>query len=263
MAKLRIILWIAVAVALFVLGAISISGFSFLGRERATAVLSPGAPLGGSFQLVSASGEPVTEAIFRDKPSVTFFGYTHCPDVCPTALTDFGKWIEELGPDADKLRFVFVTVDPERDTPDVMRDYIGAFTSRIVGISGPSDAVRAMVKDYKIYSRKVPVEGSDDYLMDHTGSMILQDKSSTNGTFVGDTKVGTDTREPLKDGDRVRFGTKLTFVFYSSPRALQTWISPWSPSSGPTAATITLPSTSNAKPSGHRPPISSAIRSMA
>ena len=133
MSKLRIVLWIAVAVALFALGAISISGFSFLGKEGATAALKPGAPLGGPFQLVSASGEPVTEAIFRAKPSVTFFGYTHCPDVCPTALTDFAKWIEELGPDADKLRFIFVTVDPERDTPEVMREYITAFSDRIVG----------------------------------------------------------------------------------------------------------------------------------
>jgi protein SCO1/2 len=182
MAKLRIILWIAVAVALFALGAVSISGLSLLNKDGATAALKPGAPLGGSFQLVSASGAPVTEAVFREKPSVTFFGYTHCPDVCPTALTDFGKWIEELGPEADKLRFIFVTVDPERDTPDVMREYIGAFTDRIVGISGPPDAVHAMVKDYKIYSRKASVEGSEDYLMDHTGSMILQD---AKGNFVG------------------------------------------------------------------------------
>ena len=182
MAKLRIVLWIAVAVALFAVGAISISGFSFLGKEGATAALKPGAPLGGPFQLVSASGDPVTEAIFRAKPSVTFFGFTHCPDVCPTALTDFAKWIEELGPDADKLRFIFVTVDPERDTPEVMREYINAFDDRIVGISGSPDAIHAMVKDYKIYSRKVPVEGSEDYLVDHTGSMILHD---AQGNFAG------------------------------------------------------------------------------
>ena len=181
MTKLRIALWIAVAIALFALGALSIGGLSFLDKKRATAALRPGAPLGGSFQLVDANDKPVNEAIFREKPSVTLFGYTHCPDVCPTSLTEFGKWIEELGPQAEKLRFIFVTVDPERDTPEAMRDYISAFSDRIVGISGPPEAVHAMVKDYKIYSRKVPLDGGD-YSMDHTGSMILQD---AKGNFVG------------------------------------------------------------------------------
>ena len=181
MSRIRVVLWIAVAVALFALGALSVSGFSFLGKERAAGGLKPGAPLGGSFQLVDATGAPVSEAIFREKPSVTLFGFTHCPDVCPTGLSEMGKWAEELGPDADKLRFVFVTVDPERDTPDILRDYITAFSDRIVGISGPPEAVHAMVKDYKIYSRKVPIDGGD-YSMDHTASMILQD---ADGNFVG------------------------------------------------------------------------------
>jgi protein SCO1/2 len=181
MTRLRIALWVAVAVALFGLGAISISGLSFLDKERAAAALKPGALLGGPFQLVDANDKPVTEAVFREKPSVTLFGYTHCPDVCPTGLTEMGKWAEELGPDAEKLRFIFVTVDPERDTPEALRDYVTAFSDRIVGISGPPDAVHAMVKDYKIYSRKVPLDGGD-YSMDHTGSMILQD---AKGNFVG------------------------------------------------------------------------------
>ena len=181
MSKLRIALWFAVAVALFGIGALSVGGLSFLGKERAAATLKPGAPLGGAFQLVDANDKPVTETIFREKPSVTLFGYTHCPDVCPTGLTEMGKWAEELGPEAEKLRFIFVTVDPERDTPEALRDYVTAFSDHIVGISGPPDAVHAMVKDYKIYSRKVPLEGGD-YSMDHTGSMILQD---AKGNFVG------------------------------------------------------------------------------
>ena len=181
MSKIRIALWIAVAVALFALGALSVGGFSFLGKDVAAGGLKPGAPLGGSFQLIDAKGSPVTEAIFREKPSVTLFGFTHCPDVCPTGLTQMGRWAEELGPDAEKLHFIFVTVDPERDTPEAVRDYVTAFSDRIVGISGPPEAVHAMVKDYKIYSRKVPLDGSD-YSMDHTASMILQD---ANGNFVG------------------------------------------------------------------------------
>jgi protein SCO1 len=192
MAALRIALWCAVAVALFVLGAVTLGGVSLrnAGAARSEAALEPGAPLGGAFALVNQRGEPVSEAIFRGKPSVTLFGFTHCPDVCPTGLMRMAKWSEELGPDADKLRFVFVTVDPERDTPAAMNDYVTAFSDRVVGVTGEPDAVHAMVKDYKIYSAKVPLEGGD-YTMDHTASMILQD---AEGNFVG-----TITREEPSD----------------------------------------------------------------
>ena len=179
MSTVRLILWIAVAIALFGLGAIAVSGYSL--RAGSETAFRPGKPLGGEFSLIDQRGEPVTEAIFRGKPSVTLFGFTHCPDVCPTGLMEMAKWAEELGPDAEKLSFIFVTVDPERDKPQVLSDYIEAFSPRIVGITGDPDAVNAMTKDYKIYSKKVPVEGGD-YVMDHTASMILQD---ADGNFAG------------------------------------------------------------------------------
>jgi protein SCO1/2 len=149
-----------------------------------------GVPLGGQFELIDQRGEPVTEAIFKGKPSVTLFGYTHCPDVCPTGLMQMASWAEELGPEADKLRFVFVTVDPERDTRQVVNDYVSAFSERIIGITGDPAAVNSMTKDYKIFSHKVPLEGGD-YVMDHTASMILQD---ADGNFVGtiDNKEAAD-----------------------------------------------------------------------
>jgi protein SCO1 len=184
MSTIRIILWIAVAVALFGLGAIAVSGYSL--RAGSETAFRPGKPLGGEFSLIDQRGEPVTEAIFRGKPSVTLFGFTHCPDVCPTGLMEMAKWAEELGPDAENLSFVFVTVDPERDKPQVLSDYIKAFSPRIVGITGDPDAVNAMTRDYKIYSQKVPIEGGD-YTMDHTASMILQD---ANGNFVGTIATG-------------------------------------------------------------------------
>ena len=185
MRKVRFVLWIAVAAALFMLGALA--AVEFFPRENdprlaaATTQLEPGAPLGGPFSLLNHKGEPVTEEIFRGKPSVTLFGFTHCPDVCPTGLMQMTRWAEELGPDADKLAFVFITVDPERDTPAIMNDYVTAFSDGILGITGEPEAVLAMTKDYKIYSRKVPLEGGD-YTMDHTASMILQD---AEGNFVG------------------------------------------------------------------------------
>jgi protein SCO1/2 len=160
------------------LGAIAVSGISL---RPTGAAMQANAPLGGPFTLVSHEGEPVTEAIFRGKPSITLFGFTHCPDVCPTGLTRMSRWIDELGPEAEKLRFVFVTVDPKRDTPEVMRDYVGAFSDEIVGVTGEPEAVDAMVRDYKIYSREVPLDGGD-YTMDHTASMIMLD---AKGNFVG------------------------------------------------------------------------------
>jgi len=191
MKKLRLALWGLVIVALFSIGVLAVLPFM---RPEADAAAgpTPGASLGGAFTLVDQDGAPVTEDVFRGKPSVTLFGFTHCPDVCPTGLSDMAKWQEQLGTDADKLRFVFVTVDPERDTPAMMRDYVRAFSDNLVGVSGPPEAVHAMVKDYKIFSRKVPLDG-DDYTMDHTASMILQDAS---GNFVGT----IDPSEPRDTG---------------------------------------------------------------
>jgi protein SCO1/2 len=183
MPAVRLALWIAVAIALFVLGALG-AGALLKGRAGllgGQSELRADAPLGGAFSLVDQNGAPVTEAIFRGKPSVTLFGFTHCPDVCPTGLMQMARWAEELGPQADRLRFVFVTVDPERDTPAALKDYLAAFSDRIIGVTGAPEKVHAMVKDYKIYSRKVAL-GDGDYSMDHTASMILQD---ADGNFVG------------------------------------------------------------------------------
>ena len=183
--SIRVILWAAVAVALFVLGALTVSMYARSGGTRQAALsgnaISPGAPLGGAFSLLDNKGAPVTEAIFRDRPAAVFFGFTHCPDVCPTTLMDMAAWIEALGPDADRMRFVFVTVDPERDTPETLRDYLSVFSDRIIGVTGDPEKVHAMVRDYKIVSRKVPLEGGD-YTMDHTASVLLLD---ADGSLVG------------------------------------------------------------------------------
>lgn len=192
MATVRLALWVAVGVALVVLGAASVGLIPFGPKSSPDAAASPGAPLGGAFALVDHNGAPVTEAIFRDKPSITLFGFTHCPDVCPTGLMDMTRWAQELGDDADKLRFIFVTVDPERDTPQIMSDYVSVFSERIIGVTGDPEDVMAMTRDYKIFSRKVPLE-DDDYTMDHTASKILHD---AEGNFVGT----IDPAEPHETG---------------------------------------------------------------
>lgn len=183
MRLLRLSLWLVVALALAGLGALSVGWLAPRqpGPVQADGGLSPGAPLGGAFSLVNDKGEPVTEAVLRGKPSAVFFGYTHCPDVCPTTLMEMADWAKALGPQADRMRFVFVTVDPERDTPDVLNEYVTAFSDKILGITGEPERLRAMLRDYKIPFSKVA--GADaNYAMDHLASVVLLDRQ---GSFLG------------------------------------------------------------------------------
>lgn len=182
MRMLRLALWAAVAVALIGFAAATIGMFGGRGSAIVQASgLAPGAPLGGPFSLLDQNGAPITEAVFRDKPSAVFFGFTHCPDVCPTTLMEAAGWMQELGADADRMRFVFVTVDPGRDTPEVLDQYLSAFSEKIIGISGAPEKVDAMARDHKIYFSRAPLEGGD-YSMDHTASVLLLDET---GSLVG------------------------------------------------------------------------------
>jgi protein SCO1/2 len=181
---IRLALWIAVAIALFVLGALTVAVFT--GRETGplqitTNQAQPGTPLGGPFSLTDSKGQPVTEAVFRDKPSAVFFGFTQCPDVCPGTLIDMTAWMEALGEDAERMRFVFVTVDPERDTPEILDEYVTAFSEDIVGVTGDPEAVRGMLRDYGIFFERVDLEGGG-YTMNHTASVFLLDEE---GALVG------------------------------------------------------------------------------
>jgi protein SCO1/2 len=139
------------------------------------------ASIGGPFSLVDQNGNTVTDAALKGHPSAMFFGYTFCPDVCPTTLADMTLWLDDLGADADKLKVYFVTVDPERDTQEHMAEYLQAFDPRIVGLTGDRAAVDAMLAAFRVYSRKTG-EDVDYYLMDHTASVYLLDE---NAQFVG------------------------------------------------------------------------------
>jgi protein SCO1/2 len=140
----------------------------------------PAAAIGGPFQLVDQNGRPVSDTDFRGKPFLVFFGFTHCPDICPTTLFEVSEVMRRLGPNADRTAALFITVDPERDTPDKLKDYLSSFDPHLRGITGNPDAVAAVAKAYRVYYKKVPTEG-DDYTMDHTAIVYLMDK---NGRFV-------------------------------------------------------------------------------
>jgi protein SCO1/2 len=135
--------------------------------------------IGGPFALVDSEGRPTTEKDLLGQPTLMFFGFTHCPDICPTTLTQVSEVFRELGPDA-KVRALFVTVDPERDTPASMKNYLASFDPRIRGLSGGRPAIDAALKAYRVYAKKVPTS-SGDYTMDHTALVYLMDKQ---GRFV-------------------------------------------------------------------------------
>jgi protein SCO1 len=146
-----------------------------------------GEPYGAPFTLVDQKGAAITEAAFRGgHPSAVFFGFTHCPEVCPTTLFEMDGWLKKLGDDGKDVRAYFVSVDPERDTASVMDAYVGNISDRITGITGEPEKVQAMAKAFGIYSRKVDLEGGD-YTMDHTASVILLDGA---GRFAGTIAYG-------------------------------------------------------------------------
>jgi protein SCO1/2 len=137
---------------------------------------------GGPFSLIDGSGATVTDQTYRGKWELVFFGYTYCPDLCPTTLNTISDALTALGPLADKVQPLFITIDPKRDTQAVMRDYVKNFDPRIVGLTGSPEAIAAVAKEYKIYYAVHRTgDGPDDYLMDHSGFVYLMDPA---GRFV-------------------------------------------------------------------------------
>jgi len=139
--------------------------------------------VGGPFELVDGHGNKRTAQDFAGRPLVIFFGFTHCPDICPTSLFEMSQWIDELGPVADQMRFAFVTVDPERDTPAVMRDYVAAFSDRIIALTGTEAQVDQVLDAYRVYAEKVPLEGGG-YTMDHSAFVYLMDAQGRYATHI-------------------------------------------------------------------------------
>ena len=149
------------------------------GRDPST-LANTGAAIGGPFQLTDQNGKPISDRDLKGHPTLVFFGFTHCPEVCPTTLFDISEILNKLGPDAAKVNAVFITVDPERDTPATLKDYLASFNSRLVGVGGNADELAKVAKEYRVYYKKIPLKDGD-YTMDHTAIVYLMDK---NGQFV-------------------------------------------------------------------------------
>ncbi|MET3612142.1 protein SCO1/2 [Rhizobium aquaticum] len=185
MKKASIIIWIAILLLAGFLG------WFTLEYTRDKQQVADG-PYGVPFQLVDQTGKPITEAAFRDKPTALFFGYTHCPDVCPTTLFEMDGWLQKVDPDGTKMHAYFVTVDPQRDTPQIMNDYVSNVSKRITGISGDPARIAEVVRGFRIYAKKVPIDPAKpdgDYTMDHTASVFLL---NNGGRFKGTIAYGED-----------------------------------------------------------------------
>lgn len=172
---------VLVLLAAFVTGLVSVFLVVVIvsGRGPVPVAMTSSA-IGGAFRLVDQNGRVVTDQDLKGHPFLVFFGFTHCPDVCPTTLFEVSEILGKLGPDAERVSALFVTIDPERDRPDQLKDYLSSFNPRLIGLTGDPDAIAAVAKAYRVYVKKVPLDGGG-YTMDHTALVYLMDKE---GRFV-------------------------------------------------------------------------------
>jgi protein SCO1 len=153
------------------------------------------AAIGGPFKLTDQNGQALGDQDLKGYPFLVFFGFTHCPDVCPTTLFEVSEILRALGRDADRARALFITVDPERDTPSVMKDYLSSFDPHLSGLTGDPVAVAAVAKAYRVYYKKVPLD-QGAYTMDHTAIVYLMDKE---GRFVAPFSLKRTTEAAAAD----------------------------------------------------------------
>ncbi|MCZ8178155.1 MAG: SCO family protein [Rhizobium sp.] len=191
MKTVRVMLWTAVVVMAGVLGWLT---YSVTQSDQQIAE----APFGVPFELVDQNGQPITEQAFRGKPTALFFGFTHCPEVCPTTLFELDGWMKQVDPAGTGLQAYFVTVDPERDTPEILGRYISNVTDRVKGIAGDPAKVAEVVKGFRVYAKKIPLDEAQpngDYTMDHTASVFLLD---AEGRFKGTIAYGENPETAIK-----------------------------------------------------------------
>ena len=153
------------------------------------------AAIGGPFQLTDQAGQIVTEKSLQGRPTLIFFGFTHCPDVCPTSLFEISEVLRAMGEDANRVNAYFISVDPERDTDAAMKDYLSSFDPHLKGLTGDPDAVAKVISGFRVYARKVPLKDGD-YTMDHTALIYLMDRG---GHFVSPFNLKRTPEEAAAD----------------------------------------------------------------
>ena len=169
-------LWLGTLLAVLAVG---IAGFLIYRNNQIQASAPP--TLGAPFTLIDSDGQPITEAAFAGRPTALFFGFTHCPEICPVSLFEVSTLMDELGAEKRDLQAFFISVDPERDTPELMGNFIAPFRDNIRGITGSLPDIQALAQSWGVYIKKVPLDDGD-YTVDHTASVILVDRK---GRFRG------------------------------------------------------------------------------
>ena len=182
--------------------ATALAGGSLTACHPAASPSEQTSSVGGPFQLVDQGGAPVTEAALKGKWSVVFFGYTFCPDVCPTTLTALGRTVDQLGPKAADLRVVFITVDPARDTPDKMKAYLTSpvFPKGVIGLTGTPEQVAKAAKAYKVYYQKAGT--GSDYSMDHSTALYLMDPKGRFNRVIANGVTPEEMARQISDAMR-------------------------------------------------------------
>jgi protein SCO1 len=163
-------------------------------RFRSTDIT--GADYGKSLELTDHTGRPRRLEDFRGKALVVTFGFTHCPDICPTTLADLSQAVKSLGADAERVQVLFVTVDPERDTPELLSKYVTAFDPRFLGLYGDRAATQRVAKEFKVYYEKRKT--GDTYTVDHSGQSYVIDPQGRLRLFVRHDRIGADLAPDLK-----------------------------------------------------------------
>lgn len=190
-----------IAAAIMIIAAFAVAALALTQWPTKGPIGSGTALIGGPFTMINQKGETVTEQNFKGHYTIYFFGFTFCPDVCPTELQVLSAALKELGANADKITPVFVSVDPERDTPKIIGEYVSSFDPRLVGLTGSPEQVAAMAKAFHIFYQKVPnPKDPKDYEMDHSSIIYLM---GPDGTFVKHFPYSTDAKALALDLKRV------------------------------------------------------------
>jgi len=184
----NIILAIAgLVVAVLLLG---VGGFMWVSGSQSQLI-------GGPFTLEDGNGKRVTDRDFRGKYMLVYFGYTFCPDVCPTTLNEIAEALDQLGAEADRVQPVFITVDPGRDTPAVVKRYVAAFSPKIVGLTGSEASIAETAKEYRVYvAKRRTGEGANDYTVDHSSVLYLM---GPNGAFLAPIRADESGEQMARD----------------------------------------------------------------
>lgn len=175
------------------LAALAAAIAGYLIYARPATVTADAAAIGGPFRLTTHDGKVLSSEDLAGSPFAVFFGFTHCPEVCPTTLSEISHVFDDLGEEAGDLTVLFITVDPERDTPEVLRDYVSSFTGRIVGLSGTPEQIADVAKAYRVFYEKVPTSDGG-YTMNHSAAIYLMGRDGTLKDFIG---FGNDHQQVL------------------------------------------------------------------